>query len=68
MNASSQLEYLCPNCSCINLLERKQVTDNYHEQTTYCSQCRTKLEVVPANGLDDSINLIVSIAEDLPMR
>lgn len=68
MNASTPLEYLCPNCSCINLLERDLVVDMYNEQTAYCAQCRTKLEIVPANGLDDAINLIVSVAEDAPMR
>lgn len=68
MNASTSLEYLCPNCSCINRLERNLVVNMYDEQTAYCSQCRTKLEIVPACGLDDAINLIVSVAEDAPMR
>ena len=65
MNATTQLEYLCPNCTSINLLERELVVDMHSEQTAYCSQCSTKLEIVPANGLENAINLIVSIADDV---
>lgn len=65
---SSQLEYLCPHCSCINTIEKNLLVDMYQEQSTVCSQCQTTLEVVPANGLDDDINLIVTVADDVPMR
>ncbi|GGW83385.1 hypothetical protein [Alteromonas halophila] len=66
MDVSDQLEYLCPHCGSLNQLVG--VIDMYREQTAFCQHCRTKLEIVPANGLDKIINLIVTVAEDTPVR
>ena len=69
MSASQQHEYLCPQCSHINALEHNEIRNMYKEQTATCEQCGAMLEIVPALGIGDQINLVVSIAPpDSPKR
>ena len=55
-------EYLCPKCNHVNSLEHEGIRDMYQEQYTLCENCETNLEIVPADGIGDQINLIVSLA------
>ncbi|MBU2980154.1 hypothetical protein [Alteromonas sp. C1M14] len=62
MNASYEHEYLCPHCGHLNVTEVETEKDMYREKYATCSQCDVKLEIVPAEGIEDRINLIVSVA------
>lgn len=62
MNATHEQEFLCPHCSHINAMELDTVKEMYREQYTTCSSCGANLEVVPADGIGEKINLIVSLA------
>ncbi|MEW9798558.1 hypothetical protein [Alteromonas sp. CYL-A6] len=64
MNAIEPLEYLCPHCGQINLIYSTQLKDMYQEHLVHCSQCSTRLALVPATGMNDDINLIVSVADE----
>ncbi len=62
MNASSHHEYMCPQCHHINSFPETALRNMYKEQLTTCEKCGCKLEVTPADGIGDKINLVVSIA------
>ncbi|MBT81738.1 MAG: hypothetical protein CL587_15255 [Alteromonadaceae bacterium] len=65
MNATLEQEYLCPHCSHINAIE----LDTHREMYTTCDKCGSHLEVVPADGIGEKINLIVSLASsDIALR
>lgn len=69
MSANPNLEYLCPNCGHINELAVDEIKNMYSEQSAYCSQCRTLLSIVPADGMNDDINLVVTeVLPDKPPR
>ncbi len=69
MNATHEQEYLCPHCSHINALELDTHREMYREKYTQCAKCGSRLEVVPADGIGEKINLIVSLASsDLLIR
>lgn len=69
MNATQEQEYLCPHCSHINALKLNSHHDMYREQYTQCAKCDSRLEVVPADGIGEKINLVVSlVASELPIR
>ncbi|MEG3767028.1 hypothetical protein [Alteromonas sp. 14N.309.X.WAT.G.H12] len=62
MNASYEHEYLCPHCSHINVIEIETEKDMYREKYIACPRCGVKLEIVPAEGIEDRINLVVTVA------
>ncbi|QJR81400.1 hypothetical protein CA267_011735 [Alteromonas pelagimontana] len=62
MNANEQHEYMCPHCNHINEIEHDCIRNMYKEQYTKCSECGANLEIVPADGIGDQINLVVSVA------
>ena len=62
MNGSETLEYLCPHCNHVNSIRHDAIRDMYKEQFTHCDSCQTKLEIIPADGINESINLVVSLA------
>lgn len=64
MQSQSFLEYRCPGCGAINKLARESVIDMYKEQLESCKHCHKILEIIPANGINDQINLIVSEQSD----
>ncbi len=64
MQIQSFLEYRCPSCGGINTLPKESVVDMYKEQLESCKQCNKRLEIIPANGINDRINLIVSELSD----
>ncbi|MCU7554591.1 hypothetical protein OCL06_08265 [Alteromonas sp. ASW11-19] len=69
MTAKRDLEYLCPHCGHVNAIAEHAVRDMYKEQYTECVHCRQQLEIVPACGIGDQINLVVSVAaQDTPQR
>ncbi len=69
MTAKPDLEYLCPHCGHINTIADHVVRDTYKEQYTACAHCRRQLEIVPACGIGETINLVVSVAaQDTPPR
>ena len=69
MNASLEQEYLCPHCSHINALKLDTHHEMYREKYTHCVKCDSRLEVVPADGIGEKINLVVSLASsDLALR
>ncbi|MCW8090743.1 hypothetical protein [Alteromonas sp. ASW11-130] len=62
MNASSHHEYMCPQCNHINTFPERALRNMYKEQMTICEKCGCQLEVTPADGINNQINLVVSIA------
>ena len=69
MNATLEQEYLCPHCSHINAIELDKHREMYHEMYTTCDKCGSHLEVGPADGIGEKINLIVSLASsDIALR
>ncbi|MBU3023571.1 hypothetical protein [Aestuariibacter sp. A3R04] len=69
MNATRQQEFLCPHCSHINTLEINPAKEMYIERQVACSRCNTVVEVVPADGIGEQINLIVSVtSSEMPIR
>ncbi len=69
MTSTNNLEYLCPRCGHVNGISQEEIKDMYQEQYAACSNCHSQLELVPACGIGDQINLVVSVAApDLPQR
>lgn len=69
MTSTKNIEYLCPQCGHVNGISKEEIKDMYQEQYAACEQCHSRLELVPACGIGDQINLIVSVAPpDLPER
>ena len=64
MQSSSLHEYMCPHCGYINALAGSEICNMYSEQYANCYSCETKLEIVPADGMNDIINLVISEAEE----
>ena len=62
MNATHEQEYLCPHCGHINALQLDTLREMYQEKYTQCAKCDSRLEIVPADGIGEKINLIVSLA------
>lgn len=62
MNSSETLEFLCPYCNQVNAIREEAIKDMYKEQFAVCNHCQTKLEIIPADGIGESINLVVSLA------
>lgn len=56
------LEFRCPLCGHVNAISVDTLKDMYKEQREPCQQCNQMLEIIPANGVNDQINLIVSEA------
>lgn len=69
MQAATEHEYLCPHCGHINVLQHHELRDKCTEQYAKCDNCAVMLEIVPADGIDDQINLIVTEApQELVIR
>lgn len=69
MTSTNHLEYLCPQCGDVNGIAQEEIKDMYQEQYAACANCHSQLELVPACGIGDQINLVVSVATpDLPPR
>lgn len=66
MVVDEALEYLCPNCGKVNLIYAKDVCEKYHEYALFCSNCSASLEITAVSGLNNDVNLIVSVVEDTP--
>ena len=64
MQSSSLHEYRCPHCGYINALAGSEICNMYSEQYANCYSCETKLEIVPTNGMNDMVNLVISEAEE----
>ncbi|NMH60949.1 hypothetical protein [Alteromonas ponticola] len=62
MSSSSHHEYMCPQCNHINALPDRALRNMYKEQLTTCEKCGCKLEVTPADGINNQINIVVAIA------
>lgn len=62
MGTSTEHEYLCPHCGAENSLSDYEIRNMYSPQIAHCDNCKCKLEIVPADGIGDNINLVVSEA------
>jgi hypothetical protein len=62
-SASNNLhEYLCPSCGNINSITQDEALDFYTEHAKLCAYCGQGLEVTPANGINNQINIVVALA------
>lgn len=69
MTSTNNIEYLCPHCGHVNGISPEEIKDMYQEQYAACCNCQRQLELVPACGIGDQINLVVSVVPpDLPSR
>lgn len=64
MQNSSLHEYMCPHCGYINAIAGSEICNMYSAQYTNCYSCDTKLEIVPADGMNNMINLVISEADE----
>jgi len=62
METALNHEYLCPHCGTVNALSHFEIRNMYTPQYADCHHCKTKLEIVPADGIGNNINLVVSEA------
>ncbi len=60
MAIASEHEYMCPHCGHINSISQHALRNKYTEQYANCDKCKTGLELVPADGINEQINLVVS--------
>ena len=60
-------DFLCPDCGAINSISTQLLDEKYREHQVKCAQCNHLLEVVVADGLRDTVNIIASSAEDSPI-
>lgn len=68
MVAKASLEFMCPHCGHINAMASPEIKDMYKETLTQCANCNQPMEVIPAFGFGDEINLIVTQAPDTDSR
>lgn len=64
MQSSSLHEYMCPHCGYINAIAGSEICNMYSAQYANCYNCDIKLEIVPADGMNDMINLVISEADE----
>ncbi|WP_232364482.1 hypothetical protein [Salinimonas lutimaris] len=64
MQSSSLHEYMCPQCGYINAIAGSEICNMYLAQYANCYSCDTKLEIVPADGMNEMINLVISEADE----
>ncbi|MBT0586973.1 hypothetical protein [Alteromonas oceanisediminis] len=57
-------EFLCPDCGAINTISTQLLGEKYRDHEMKCCQCNHLLEVVVADGLRDSVNIIASSVEE----
>jgi len=52
-------EFLCPHCGGLNTFTTCE-NSALKEELVSCAHCKKPINVIPAAGIDDSVNLIVS--------
>lgn len=69
MATATEHEYMCPHCGHINAIAHHELRNKYTEQYAKCDKCHTGLEIVPADGINEQVNLVVSeIPQDALLR
>ena len=68
MQLGKMQDFLCPHCAGVNTLTVNQA-DCMKEQSVCCEHCRQIVNITPATGLDDAVNLVISErAEEIASR
>lgn len=57
-------EFICPECGHVNRIQPQLLMEKYREHEVSCAACNHKLEVVVADGISDSLNIIASSKEE----
>jgi len=63
MKTDSPLEYRCPYCGAVNEFAMLTLRDMYQEQVEVCGCCKKHLGLTAADGVEGSINLVISELE-----
>ncbi len=57
-------EFICPDCGHVNRIQPQLLIEKYREHEVSCGACNHKLEVVVADGISDTLNIIASSKEE----
>ena len=63
MKDDTQLEFMCPYCGAVNEFAMQTLRDMYKEQVETCGCCKKPLGLIAADGVEGSINLIITELE-----
>ncbi|WP_026376714.1 hypothetical protein [Aestuariibacter salexigens] len=59
-----KVEFRCPHCFHDNTVECETIKEMYHEHIFTCARCKHPVDVICADGPNDSLNVIASCDED----